>query len=216
MKTRIMVIGVLVIFTLISLPHISFSEVNAIPAKALNVNANLPKADKIEPSPGISVGQLKEREKTINDIVTMKQDKENVLTYVGKPFPIQQIDDKNLLGNIDPGLVQTPDISIPIPDAGKTIGLPQLPIVTISPPRQQITPLPRTMLDWKNYYNPQMKYERFFIPDKALSHASILWNNITRQDNPSCFFGAAFTTSATATTTIGKEKNEDSMYFSAL
>jgi len=224
MKTRIMIIGVLVIFTLISFPHISFSEVNAIPAKTPNVSTNLPKADKIEPSSGISVDQLKEREKTINDVVAMKQYKEDAPIYAEKPLPIQQPggykfkfpipDDKNLLGNIDPGLVQTHDISIPTPDTGKTIGLPQLPIVAISPPRQQITPLPRTMLDWKNYHNPQMKYERFFIPDKALSHVSILWNNIAPQDNSYRFFGATFTMSAT--TTIGEKKDEDSMYFSVL
>ena len=225
MKTRIMIRGVLVIFTLISFPHISFSEVNAIPAKAPNVSANLPKANKIEPSSGISVDQLKEREKAINDIVTMKQDRENLPTFVEKsplipqlPIqlpPIQQTDGKNLLSNIDPELVQKPDTSMPIPDTGKIIGPPQIPIVVISPPRQQITPLPRAMLDWKNYYNPQMKYERFFIPDKALSHVSILWNNIAPQDNSYRFFGATFTMSAT-TTTIGEKKNEDSMYFSVL
>ncbi len=228
MKARVIVISLLYIFNLAYFPQLSFSEANATSAKVIvsGVSANLPKADKIEPARGISVDQLKEREKTINAVVVMKQDKEDAPTYVEKPLPIKQPDgyrsifpipdDKNLLGNIDPGLVQPPDISIPIPDTGKTIGLPQIPIATISPPRQQITLLPRTMLDWKNYYNPQMKYEQFFIPNKALSRASIFWNNIVQQDNSHRFFGAAFTMFATTTTTIGEEKDEDSAYFSVL
>ncbi len=206
MKTKIVIIGILVILTLINLLRISFSDVNAIPAKTPNVNANLPKADKIQLAPGISVNQLKEREKTINDVIAMKE-------Y--NPIP----DDKNLLVNIDLELVQTPDISIPVPDPGKQLDpsrLIRIPAISISPAPQQITPLPQPLLNWKNYYNPQMKYERFFILGKALSRTSILWNNAAQQDNTYHFFGATSAMSATTTTTIGKEKDEDSIYFSVI